>query len=322
MVLSDPTYTMNFIASIFGIASIGKPFKSVSGLTAFATGVVAGIMAGIDAMKASWVAKTAPPTDPREYSVGGLIRDLEGVQQPNRLAFTDGWVTKPMKLHAFGNINEHIRVEDYAYRKIIPFFPDYHDPVLDVLSWLNLQPNPTKNLCFDEPGGMVRAGSDGKNNKVWCFPYKPDVYGFFDRRIGKPAEETFDRGNPYLTNASWNGKNNIGYIDYPWGPNGPGADDGPAFKGGDTSNDHWYYQLVYDRTSIEPTIIWNTTYLLQYFTEQTISDMRREYCIDRLADIGTTAVPNQCWGYVNVKTSKYLFMPMTVLKYVSAQVLA
>jgi hypothetical protein len=325
-ILSDPTYTMNFISSVIGIAAAatGAGFFSPVGLLAFATGIVGGLMAGFDAMKASWVEKTAPPTDAREYSVGGLIRDRQGVQQPNRLAFTDGWVTKPMKLHAFGDITKHIRVQDYPYTKIIPFFPDYHDPVLDVLSWLNLQPNPTKNLCFDEPGGMVRAGSDGDHNKVWCFPYKPDVNGFFDRRIGLPAEETFDRGNPYLTNASWNGRDHPNEIDYPWGPNGPGARDGPAFKGGDTSNEHWYYQLVYERTSIEPTIIWNTAYLLQYFTEQTISDMRREYCIDRLAEIEDTTkpVPDLCWGYVNVKTSKYLFMPMTVLKYVSSQVLS
>jgi hypothetical protein len=225
-----------------------------------------------------------------------------------------------MKLHAFGNINEHIRVEDYGYRKIIPFFPNY-DGTVDVLTWLNFQPNPTKNLCFDEPGGMVRAGSDGKNNKVWCFPYKP-ASEFFDDNIGPRAEETFDRGNPYLTNASWNGRDHPNEIDYPWGPNGPGADDGPGFKGGDTANEFWYYQLVYERTSIRPEIIWNTAYLLQYFTEQTISDMRREYCIDRLAEIETTPVPDLCWGYVNVKTTKYLFMPMTVLKYVSSQVLS
>jgi hypothetical protein len=319
-VLSDPTYTMNFISSVFGVASIGRPFLSKISLMALATGVTAGIMAGMDAMKASWVTKTAPPTDPREYSVGGLIRNQQGVQQPNRLAFTDGWVTKPIKLHSFGNIADKIRVEQYPGQKTIKFFPDY-DGSVDINTWMNCNPNPKKGKCVDEPGGMVRAASDGNGNKVWCFPYKPSA-NFFDPRVGDPAEETFDRGNPYLTNASWNGKDNIGYVDYPWGPNGPGANDGPAFKGGDTSNEHWYYQLVYDRKSIKSTIIWDTASLLVYFTERTISDMRREYCIDRLAEISdTTPVPNQCWGYVSVKTSKYLFMPMTVLKYVSAQVL-
>jgi hypothetical protein len=63
-----------------------------------------------------------------------------------------------------------------------------------------------------------------------------------------------------------------------------------------------------------PKKLWDTPYMSRYFNNSTITDMRRYYCQTAFAaDMTGETVEKKCFGYINLRTTDYVMLPMTVL---------
>ena len=63
-----------------------------------------------------------------------------------------------------------------------------------------------------------------------------------------------------------------------------------------------------------PKQLWQTAYLSRYFSNSTITEMRRYYCQEAFAaDMTGETVEKKCFGYISARTETYVMLPMTVL---------
>jgi len=63
-----------------------------------------------------------------------------------------------------------------------------------------------------------------------------------------------------------------------------------------------------------PKNLWETDVLSKYFSNSTITDMRRYYCQEAFAaDMTGETVEKKCFGYISTRTVNYVMLPMTVL---------
>jgi hypothetical protein len=63
-----------------------------------------------------------------------------------------------------------------------------------------------------------------------------------------------------------------------------------------------------------PKKLWDTAYMRRYFSDSTITEMRRYYCQSAFAaDMTGETVEKLCFGYVSARTTEYVMLPMTVL---------
>jgi hypothetical protein len=94
---------------------------------------------------------------------------------------------------------------------------------------------------------------------------------------------------------------------------------------GPESQNRWYYQLVYDKKSINRAVIWDDAKMSKYFDGTTINYIRQGTCSDDFyatdADGNPLPVDPRCFGFLQVAFSNYKFSPMTLMATVSNAVI-
>ena len=316
------------------------------GPAALLVAIGAGVAMMVEMGAAHYKELTAPTTDEAEYTLGGwnIISRSDGTKyvSPKKMSFTNGWVTYPILYHppnkrfepypnvdAFGfgpmyffdttfewNTTAHPCTNDHgpSMRACIEFYQGMNiGQQTCYQNWKNVgSPSNPKN--FHGPPRWIRGASDGSSDQIWCLPPFPvndgsagdgsfDTTGLFDPLIGSAALIT----SASLTNNTWTNGQDMTYPEYPISS---------AAKGG-TSPDtqKWYYQLVYDELDVcKSQYLWSTPYLQKYFTDQTITNMRKTCCNHAyLDDLSGQSVDPKCWGYMAVKFQSWNFKPTTVV---------
>ena len=332
--LSNPTYAAGFATSVVGVGQFavsmsaeGAAFfaqttgirmiglRTLGGLVAVAQILAIASCILVDFMKGWEAINKSPSDEASEYTVGGWESDGK---TPKTLAFTPGWVTKPLPLHAptdrtltpLGNFDDYsgsipgsFKCRFYANQEELRWGGTRTDTREAVRFYTSNHPNPKdvpkvqcRNRCGTSQGSMVYGSNDGKSTKgilaasepdadrIFCLPPFPgDVY--FDPAIG-PSATVLDPGS--YTNNTWTNGEQASWPQYPFGPSTDytkGAWHQPPNQY-DTIK-QWKYQLVYDKQRFgnadsnvygTPDHLWNTTLLRKYFRDSTISEIRRYYC--------------------------------------------
>jgi hypothetical protein len=322
-------------------ASSAVASSSLLGPAAILVAIGAGVAMWVEAGQENYSTLINPTTDEAEYTLGGwsIISRSDGSKyvSPKRMTFADGWVTKPIPYHPLNNRNSpYTKVSDFGFgseRFFDTNFPwrDYtcvndHGAGGDVSTLKScLQANPGltvgQRTCYQNraspmspkdfagPPHWIRAASDGSQDSIWCIPPFPvnngtngtiNTIGLFDNAIGKPAEIKTE----YLTNNTWTDGTDTRFPLYPTGT---------AARSGNTSGSQWHYQLVYDTSNVcDSEKLWITPYLQRYFSDMTITNMRRKCCsIAMLKDTTGRAVDPKCWGYMSVKFQSWNLKPST-----------
>jgi hypothetical protein len=329
--------------------------RAQTGVGLLLMAVAIGIAIGFTVLESQEEQNKGPP-DPSygpyasEYTVGGWEKNI-GASPPITLGFNDGWVTRPIKVHAVTawpqTLTPPKKVPTPAYItenvQGIPanvtekrFYESYDldgnwrsgfDMALAVKSYTQQKKPPVnKKLCYTD--NKIRAGARATDNALFCMDPFPPVTYRDNVNIGELAPdealEVTDTSRSYMTSRTWTDGTDPTTPQYPF----------DAVK--DNSPKLWYYQLVYDKhnmvgmTSVTedgvtykkgyPTELWNTELLQFYFLDSTIQEMRQYYCIQGLIDApdgswdATTkiGVDPKCWGYLNVAVPGYKYTPMTL----------
>jgi hypothetical protein len=137
--LGNPTGGLMFATAVMScvMASNKKAFAALSGRAQFITGAVMGgamvtmmVLIAVESLAGVYEMRSAPIDDALEYTIGGW-RDRESVDPPGTdgkavrpMTFLDGWVTKPIKYHKPGKINE-----PYASVSAFPLKTSASDPL-------------------------------------------------------------------------------------------------------------------------------------------------------------------------------------------------
>jgi hypothetical protein len=330
----------------------GKGKQTAVGLLVMAVAI--GVAIGAMTLQSQEEQNKGPP-DPTygpyasEYTVGGW-KDNIGTSPPLTLGFNDGWVTKPIKVHADTpwpqvlSPSKLLPTPVYVTSGVqgIPtcdktprrFYSSYNldgawqsgfSMSLAVKTYTQTHTPPVaKNLCYTD--NKIRAGARATDNELFCMdPFPPATYTD-NVNIGElaPDSTTDDTSRSYMTSRTWTDGVDPTTPQYPF----------DAVNGNNPSL--WYYQLVYDKHNMVgmspvtedgvtykkgyPTALWNTELLQFYFLDSTIQEMRQYYCIQGLIDApdgswdATTGVGvhPKCWGYLNVAVPGYKYTPMTV----------
>jgi hypothetical protein len=226
-----------------------------------------------------WEAINKSPSDEiGEYTVGGWESDGE---TPKTLAFTPGWVTKPLPLHAptdhrtltpLSNFDDNIVSIPGSFK--CNFFADQQslrwgrslsgeDLEVAVRTYTQFHSKPdeiekvqcrtrcvTKNgsnrvyQYAGDPTKGILAASEPDADRIFCLPPFPgDMY--FDPEIG-PSATVLDPGS--YTNNTWTNGEQASWPQYPFGPSTDytkGAWHTPPNQ--DYNINQWKYQLVYDK---------------------------------------------------------------------------
>jgi hypothetical protein len=302
--LSSPTYAAGFATSVTGatqtaanmskagrevlnknVTKAGRELADKTGKTkgmtrnralaavqilAIASCILADYMKGWEAINKS------PSDEAGEYTVGGWESDGE---TPKTLAFTPGWVTKPLPLHAptdrtltpLGDFDHNIGSIPGSFK--CKFFSDQYalrggrslsgeDLEVAVRLYTSSRSNPDavpkvqcRNMCGTSQGSMVYqysgdptkgilAASQPDADRIFCLPPFPgDMY--FDPAIG-PSATVLDPGS--YTNNTWTNGEQASWPQYPFGPSTDytkGAWHQPPDQY--DSIKQWKYQLVYDK---------------------------------------------------------------------------
>jgi hypothetical protein len=322
---------------------------SVLGPAAILVAIGAGVAMMVDIGQSKYEQLTAPTIDESEYTLGGwsTITRPDGTQyvSPKRMSFAKGWVTLPIKYHPIGQItNPYASVEQFGFKgpngqawmrffdttfnwSYLACINDHGDNMQACLktgfsgnigqrvcyqNWGNDSSNPTPQANFTGPAKWIRAGSEGGSDRIWCIPPFPvndgtngtlNTTGLFDSLIGKSANIT----STHLTNNTWTNGEDASYPLYPIAS---------AKNGGwSPTTAMWYYQLVYDELDVcTSQYLWSTPYLQRYFSDITITNMRKTCCNHSLLDdmTGKTVDP-KCWGYMSLKFQQWNFKPTTVI---------
>ena len=322
---------------------------SALGPAAILVAIGAGISMMIDMGQAKYEQLTTPTIDEAEYTLGGwsTITRPDGTQyvSPKRMSFAKGWVTLPIKYHPVGKITQpYGSVEEFEFKgpngqAWMRFFDttfnwdklgcimDHGENMRSCMktgfsgnigqrvcyqNWGDDNTNAQDPNKFTGPAKWIRAASEGGTDRIWCIPPFPVndgtngtllTTGLFDPNIGKAANIK----STHLTNNTWTNGEDASYPLYPIAS---------AKKGGWSTNTAlWYYQLVYDELDVcNSQYLWSTPYLQRYFSDMTITNMRKTCCNHSLLDdmTGKTVDP-KCWGYMALKFQQWNFKPTTVI---------
>jgi hypothetical protein len=268
-----------------------------------------------------------PTDDIKEYTVGGW--DAEG--NPRTLGYANGWVTKPLPITSIGGVaggwtkNFYTDSKGLADTCCAGIYGNIRDMPLAVDTYTgNLTkfayPNaPERNKCNESSPRGILAGSDARNDDLWCLPAFPRVE-LADSTIGQLVTIPTAEQDIY-TNRAWTNGKEPSYPQYPIGTTG--YRDGAPFKPGNVSVNQWKYQLVYDKVTFGnadtnngmPTHLWNTQKLRLHFRDSKIAEMRRYYCQTAFTKYvaSSTAMDPKCFGYLSIDLPGYKFLPMTIL---------
>ena len=324
--------------------------STVLGPAAILVAVGAGIAMMIEMGEGKYQQLITPTIDEAEYTLGGWTTitrpvgtDRAGTQyvSPKRMSFTKGWVTIPIKYHPVGQIaNPYKNVDDFGFGWMRFFASDYdwsahacindHGPSMQAClktgfsgnigqrvcyqNWPgnSSNPNPQKANDYAGPAKWIRGASDGPSDRIWCIPPFPVndgtngtllTTGLFDPLIGNLATITAT----HLTNNTWTSGEDAFYPLYPIAA---------AKNSGMSPNSGiWYYQLVYDELDVcRSQYLWSTPYLQRYFSDITITKMRKTCCNHSLLnDMTGKTVDPKCWGYMSMKFQQWNFKPTTVI---------
>ena len=339
-----------------------------------AVAIAMGIFAGIEAAQAAMAATGIPVSDGNEYTVGGWTLDTTtNTLAPRKLGFADGWVTKPLRMkNSSGSVYSSIGSFPYSSYNGNTTQMSFFDTnatcskydsctlgtdqgVSDIYyaagqknttigqskcyqNWGNNNaPYGVKDYSAPSSGGYrIRAGSDAKDNRMWCippFPVTSETTYLFDSTVGQLATTS----STTLTNNTWTDGSDWSYPVYPT----------QAAWHGDPVNS-WYYQVVYDKDKLAgagnitrddtvnppvtgcdvttnpncmvvgfslPINLWNTSVLQQNFPDSTIMDMRKYFCGKQLtADITGQTIDPKCWGYLSIMYNSWKLIPMSIPK--------
>ena len=277
-----------------------------------------------------------PTDDIKEYTVGGW--DTEG--NPRTLGYANGWVTKPLSitsimsteaggwdsrfyadsralgLAATAGFSYIIGMDPYEAITNMPLAVDTYTGSLE----FSYPKAPPRLKCNESrPQRGILAGSDARNDDLWCLPAFPRVE-LADSTIGQLVTIPTAEQDIY-TNRAWTNGKEPSYPQYPIGTTG--YRDGAPFKPGNVSVNQWKYQLVYDKVTFGnadtnngmPTHLWNTQKLRLHFRDSKIAEMRRYYCQTAFTKYvaSRTAMDPKCFGYLSIDLPGYKFLPMTIL---------
>jgi len=336
-------------AAVATAASAASTMAAALGPAAILVAIGAGIAMMVDMGQAKYEQLTNPTIDEAEYTLGGwtTVTRPDGTQyvSPKRVSFAKGWVTLPIKYHPVGQITKpYDSVESFGFvgpsgTAWMRFFDttfnwsqlgcimDHGENMRSCMktgfsgnigqrvcyqNWGNDGSNAQDPNKFTGPAKWIRAGSEGGTDRIWCIPPFPVnngtngtllTTGLFDPLIGKAASIT----STHLTNNTWTNGEDASYPLYPIAS---------AKNGGWSPNTaKWYYQIVYDELDVcKSQYLWSTPYLQKYFSDMTITNMRKTCCNHSLLDdmTGKTVDP-KCWGYMALKFQQWNFKPTTVI---------
>jgi len=316
--------------------------SEVLGPAAILVAIGAGVAMYVELGAAHYTELTAPTIDEAEYTLGGwsTITRPDGTQyvSPKRMSFAKGWVTNPILYHPVNQISKPYDNVDAFEFGSMRFFDTHfdwsakacvndHGPLMRACISANPGTNIGQRTCYQNwgndnspaspnkftgPPKWIRAASDGNSDSIWCIPPFPvndgtngtlTTTGLFEPSIGKAATITAT----HLTNNTWTNGEDASYPLFPVSS---------ASKGGTSSDTKkWYYQLVYDELDVcKSQYLWSTPYLQRYFSDMTITNMRKTCCNHSLLDdmTGKTVDP-KCWGYMALKFQQWNFKPTTVI---------
>ena len=179
---------------------------------------------------------------------------------------------------------------------------------------------PQQYTCYkDPPSGypqfsFTRASSRAEANQMYCiqpFPIMSADQDLHDPEIGPLAGPSTD----WLTSNIWTSGEDAYTPTFPM----------DSVTRGPESQNRWYYQLVYDKKSINRAVIWDDAKMSKYFDGTTINYIRQGTCSDDFyaTDANGNPVPvdPRCFGFLQVAFSNYKFSPMTLMATVSNAVI-
>jgi hypothetical protein len=274
--LSEAAFSMGTRTTIVnGVATTGPRTVSVGGVVAAIQILVIGACILAEFMKGWEVINKQPSDEVGEYTVGGWETD----GKPKTLAFTPGWVTKPLPLHAPTDRTLAPRADLDSSFGVIPglfscnFFADQNalrgdpprtlsGPSLEEAVRLYTSSRSSKDAvpkvqchsaCGTSQGSMrvqgtavkgILAASNPDADKIWCLPPFPGD-SYFDPAIG-PKATVLDSKS--YTNNTWTNGAQATWPQYPFGEAGKYTEGAWHTPGDQNKNiKQWNYQLVYDK---------------------------------------------------------------------------
>ena len=336
-VLKDPANSLNFTASVLGVAAFMGPswFARYVGPLALLSGIAAAITGVVHMIRDTAEQRMKPTVDKQEYTTGGWnpdVLDSSSNYMPKSMSFLDGWVTRPLKYHPVGlpnspytKVNEFPGHTTHKMWDVDPLYDDCREsssgvPLAGTITQLLGTQNFTQFTCWEDSSvgsyKQVRAGNDACANQFVCIPAFPGESLKVDA-IGPIATGS----TKWLTSNIWTSG------DYPGTPMFPSN----PYEG-DSYDNVFFYQLVYDKNQINQTTLWtNLALMRQYFSEAVINNMRWYYCNKFIKSCPSGTCPDardptqwaadpansrninpKCYGYLSIETSRYTSLRMTL----------
>ena len=328
-VLKKPANSLNFAASALGVASFMGPvrFARFAGPLGLLTGIAAAIVSVTDMIRDTAEQRMKPTIDKQEYTTGGWNPDVSDGKgyMPKSMSFLNGWVTRPLKYHPPGQPNNpYGKVDEFPGSTTRSMFASTKTGCDSDLAWtlasLLGRQNVAQHTCWQDsytgPYTQVRAGNDKCSNRIVCIPAFPGESLKVDA-IGPIAQGS----TKWLTSNIWTSGE---YPGTPMFPSNPYE--------GDSYENVFYYQLVYNKDQINQTTLWtNLSLMQQYFSDAMINNMRWYYCNKFIKSCPTGTCPDvrnssqwaadptngrnihpKCYGYLSIETSQYKSMRMTL----------
>ena len=327
---------------------MGKTTQKITGRFMMGTMLSLMILIAVESLDSVYAQRSAPVADPLDYTVGGW-RTESGVKTVRPMSFLDGWVTKPILYHPAGQMTQpYASVNQFPVKsaqnqngvvvsrtmfntqlsgsdlrsRLSTCLPDtqavqqlqeiteFATTAGGILSGFSgvvsgSMACPTQFVCYkDAPGypqySFIRASSDANTNQMYCiqpFPIMNSAQDLSDPTIGPLAGPS----TAWLTSNIWTSGEDSGTPTYPM----DSATRGP------TSQNRWYYQLVYDKKKLNRSVIWDDAKLSKYFDGITINNIRQSTCSEDFFD--NKPVDPRCFGFLQVSVSSYKFSPMTIM---------
>ena len=328
-VLKNPANSLNFTASVLGVSAFMGPagFARFAGPLALLAGIAAAIVGVTDMIRDTAEQRMKPTIDKQEYTTGGWNPDVSDPKgyMPKSMSYLDGWVTRPLKYHPVGQPNSpYTKVNEFPGSTTHSMFATSAQGCDSTIAGTLASSLGTRNIaqhtCWQDsdagPYKQVRAGNDKCSNQIVCIPAFPGESLKVDA-IGQIATGS----TKWLTSNVWTSGD---YPGTPMFPSNPYA--------GDSYENVFYYQLVYDKEQINQTTLWtNLALMRQYFSEAMINNMRWHYCNKFIKSCPSGTCPDvrdptqwaadpansrninpKCYGYLSIETRKYKSLRMTL----------
>ena len=333
-VLKNPANSLNFSASVLGVAAFmsSASFARFLGPAALLAGIAGAIAGVLPMIKDTAEQRIKPTVDKQEYTTGGWNPDVSDAKgyMPKSMSFLDGWVTRPLKYHRPGQPNNpYTKVDEFpGHTNHQMFYENYTGcertaggvPLAGTLLAELGRRNIGQHTCWENSSTgrytQFRAGNDACSNRIVCIPAFPGESLKVDA-IGPIATGS----TKWLTSNVWTSG------DYPGTPTFPSNP-----YAGDSLDNVFFYQLVYDKDKINQTTLWtNLALMRQYFSEAMINNMRWWYCNKFIKSCPSGTCPDardptqwaadpansrninpKCYGYLSIETRKYKSLRMTL----------